>query len=160
MQKLPYNVAEGDAFERAWLLLATIHLGGGKLDLAAAAAAAALRRNAAAGRAHEVLGAVAERRGDAAAAAAAYRRAWELARGTDPGLGYRLAWNYLKCARYSEAADVALAVLRAFPEYPKIESDVLRPALSRLRAGSEREDRQKLLGAGEAAAAPAPVLAA
>jgi hypothetical protein len=43
-------------------------------------------------------------------AAEAYARAWKLTGGSNPALGYQLAWNLLKACRYVDAADVALQV--------------------------------------------------
>jgi tetratricopeptide repeat protein 21B len=155
VQKLPYNAAEGDAHENALLLLAKINLGVDKLEQAEACAAACLAHNASAAGVHELLAAVSEKRGNAVAAAEQYKKAWQLSCGSDPALGYRLAWNLLKCVRYTQAIDVALEVLRRFPDYPKIEADVLKPALARLRAGSERDELRRL-----EAATPATIAAA
>ena len=48
-----------------------------------------------------------------------------------------------------------MQVLEEFPEYPKLREDIITPALSSLRAGSERTLRSRL-----AAAAAAPAVAA
>lgn len=64
MQKLPYNPEDGDYFEAAWLLLANIHLGAGKLALAQEFCDSALAHNASSDRALTLKGACAEVSGD------------------------------------------------------------------------------------------------
>jgi tetratricopeptide repeat protein 21B len=154
VQKLPYNATESDAYEHAALLLAKINLSSDKFEQAEGCASACLARNASAAGVHELLAAVSEKRGNTVAAVELYEKAWRLSCGSDPALGYRLAWNLLKCVRCSRAIDVSFEVLRRFPDYPKIEADVLKPALSRLRAGSERDELRRV-----EAAAPAVVTA-
>jgi tetratricopeptide (TPR) repeat protein len=41
------------------------------------------------------------------------------------GVGYTLAFNYLKARRYTKANDVCQQVLRLFPDYPSIETDIV-----------------------------------
>jgi hypothetical protein len=64
VQKLPYNPEEGDEFEAAWLLLANIHLGAGKLELAKDVCDMTLSHNASSDRALSLKGACAEASGD------------------------------------------------------------------------------------------------
>lgn len=61
---MPYNPEEGDDFESAWLLLANIHLGSGKIELARDFCDSALAHNASSGRALTIRGACAEASGD------------------------------------------------------------------------------------------------
>eukprot|EP00892_Ulva_mutabilis_P009788 jgi/Ulvmu1/7181/UM034_0090.1 len=143
-QKMPYNPDDGEAFEAAWLLLATINVGAGKHSAARDFCALALRHNASAARAWDLQGTCLEAEGDARGAAASYTHAWRLMRGGNPAFGYRLAWNLLKSAQYAEAVDVALQVLDKFPDYPKIKEDVVDAGVKKLRAGSEREERRAL----------------
>ena len=62
-----------------------------------------------------------------------YEKAWGFVRESDPAIGYRLAFNYMKDQRYVEAIDVCHAVLAAFPAYPKIRKDILEKARLSLR---------------------------
>lgn len=148
---MPYNPEDGEAFEAAWLLLANINIGAGKHAAARDFCALALRHNASAARAWDLEGTCLEAEGDARGAASAYTHAWRLMRGSNPAFGYRLAWNLLKSAQYVEAVDVALEVLQKFPDYPRIQEDVVDVGITKLRAGSERESR-RALGLLEAAA--------
>ena len=66
-------------------------------------------------------------------AAEYYEQAWKCAHETSAPVGYRLAFNYLKAKRYVEAIDVCHRVLRQFPDYPKINSDILEKAYSMIR---------------------------
>lgn len=63
---------------------------------------------------------------------------------SNPSVGYRLAWNYLKAVRYVDALNVAFDVLATFPDYPKIQEDIITKAMSKLRGDSEREERRRI----------------
>lgn len=49
------------------------------------------------------------------------------------GLGYKLAFNYLKAKRYVDAISVCHKVLEKHPTYPKIQRDILDKARLSLR---------------------------
>ena len=73
-------------------------------------------------------------------AAAHYGRAWSLgasdAGGTarsHPALGYKLAFQYMKCKQYADAIGVCQQVLAAHPTYPRIRKDVLEKSRNHLR---------------------------
>ena len=53
---------------------------------------------------------------------------------TDPQLGFRLAFNYLKAKRNVEAIDVCHKVLENTPDFPKIRKEILEKAQASLRA--------------------------
>lgn len=160
VQKLPYCADDGEAYEKATLLLANIHAAAGRLDAAADCARACLARNGASSQAWEVAGFVAELRDDAVAAGDAYAAAWRLSRMSSPAVGYRLAWNHLRAGAYVPAVTAALEVLDKFPGYPKISADVMMPALARIRAASERDSRARHAPAPLAAAVPASAVVA
>ena len=48
-------------------------------------------------------------------------------------LGYKLAFNYLKAKRFTDAVDVCHKVLEKYPQYPKIKRDILDKARLSLR---------------------------
>jgi hypothetical protein len=50
-----------------------------------------------------------------------------------PSIGYLLAFNYLKAKRHVEAIDVANEVIKRFPAYPRIRTEVLQVAMQSLR---------------------------
>ena len=52
-------------------------------------------------------------------AADKYVKAWKLGNNSDPQLGFRLAFNYLKAKRHVEAIDVCHKILEHSPEFPK-----------------------------------------
>jgi hypothetical protein len=51
---------------------------------------------------------------------------------------------FVQAYQLADAVAVGLDVLRCFPEYPRIEADIIAPAASRLRRGSERDERARL----------------
>lgn len=55
-----------------------------------------------------------------------------------------MAWNFLKAVRYVDSINVATEVLKNFPDYPKIREDIVMKAVSKIRAESERNEKEKL----------------
>jgi tetratricopeptide repeat protein 21B len=66
-------------------------------------------------------------------AADCYLKCWNLTRKTDPVIGYKLAFNYLKAKRYTEAIEISHMVLKQQPDYPKIRTEILEKSRSYLR---------------------------
>jgi tetratricopeptide repeat protein 21B len=79
-------------------------------------------------------------------AASNYEMAWRLCRQRSPTigntyskntcltfLGYKLAYNYLKCRRLFDCIETCHAVLQQHPNYPKIKKDILDKARSNIR---------------------------
>ncbi len=62
-----------------------------------------------------------------------YERAWFSSNSTNPRVGFKLAFNYLKAKRYVDAIDVCARVLKADPKYPKIRKEILDKARASLR---------------------------
>eukprot|EP00668_Euglena_longa_P004314 GGOE01005062.1.p1 GENE.GGOE01005062.1~~GGOE01005062.1.p1 ORF type:complete len:1337 (-),score=400.50 GGOE01005062.1:270-3734(-) len=131
--KAPYTQEEADEFERGWLLLADIYISGGKFDLAQDLLKKALQANKSCGRAWEFLGLIYEKEQSYRDAADCYENAWRLVNESDPAIGYKLAFNYLKAKRYVNAIDVCQKVLAQHSSYPKIRKDILEKARSLLR---------------------------
>jgi tetratricopeptide repeat protein 21B len=71
------NTAEADEFERSWLLLADIHIQGGKYDLAQELCQRCLKYNKSCAAAWETLGAIMEREQSYKDAAEHYESAWK-----------------------------------------------------------------------------------
>nr|XP_021326718.1 tetratricopeptide repeat protein 21B-like [Danio rerio] len=67
-------------------------------------------------------------------AAMNYEMAWKYSNQTNPTIGYKLAFNYLKAKRHVDAIDVCHKVLDAHPNYPRIRKDILDKARSALRS--------------------------
>jgi tetratricopeptide repeat protein 21B len=57
-----------------------------------------------------------------------YQRAWEFGNKNQPNIGYKLAFNYMKDKRYTDAIDICNNVIQKFPEFPKIKKEILEKA--------------------------------
>lgn len=134
VHKMPYNAEEGEDFERSWLLLADIHIAGGKFDLAQELCRRAIQYNKSCARGWELLGGIMEREQAYRDAAEHYERAFKFEHELSPTVGYKLAFNYLKAKRYVDAIETSKKVLLAFPKYPKLRQDVLLKAQAMVRA--------------------------
>ena len=66
-------------------------------------------------------------------AAANYECAWRLGKHRNPGVGFKLAYNYLKCRKYFECIEVCLTILQSHPDYPKIRKEILEKARAALQ---------------------------
>ncbi|KAJ3102995.1 Tetratricopeptide repeat protein 21B [Phlyctochytrium planicorne] len=120
-------------FERAWLLLADIHIQGGKFDLATELLKKVLNQNKSCAKAWEYMGYIMEKEASYKDAAEHYESAWKLERETNPSTGYKLAFNYLKAKKNVEAIEICHKILSMYPEYPKIRKEVLEKARGMLR---------------------------
>eukprot|EP00741_Cyanophora_paradoxa_P023819 tig00021623_g23008.t1 len=132
--KMNYGPEDGDDFERAWLMLAQIYVDGGKMDLAQELCKRALAANKSCAKAWEMLGTILEKEQAYKDAADHYENAWKLTSEQSCGIGFKLAFNYLKAKRFVEAIDICHKVLAIDPEYPKIRGEVLVKARMALRA--------------------------
>lgn len=54
-----------------------------------------------------------------------YEQAWFYTNSSNPMIGFKLAFNYMKAKRYAEAIDIAQTILASYPEYPKVKKDIL-----------------------------------
>ncbi|CAD5217251.1 unnamed protein product [Bursaphelenchus okinawaensis] len=124
----PWTLEDSDYLEQCWLLLADIYVNQSKNDQATAILRTVLQYNASATKAYEYMGFLREKEQKYNDAAANFELAWRLCRQRSPGIGYKLAYNYLKCRRLFDCIDVCHAVLRMSPEYPKIKRDILDKA--------------------------------
>jgi tetratricopeptide repeat protein 21B len=133
LTKPTFNEDEEDDYERGYLLLASIYIENGKYDLAQGLLNKAIASNKSCCRAWELLGLIYEKEQSYKDASDCYERAWTLMGEKDPGVGYKLAFNYLKAKRNVQAVDVCHKVLTAHPTYPKIRKEVLERARLALR---------------------------
>ena len=62
-----------------------------------------------------------------------YEMARKLGKTSSARVGYKLAFNFLKAKRYVDAISVCHDVLRKYPKYPKIRTDILEKARASLR---------------------------
>ncbi|KAJ3084734.1 Tetratricopeptide repeat protein 21B [Rhizoclosmatium hyalinum] len=131
--KMEWNVQYADDFERAWLLLADIHIQGGKYDLATDLLKRCLAQNKSCSKAYEYLGYIMEKEASYKDAADSYTSAWKLERESNASIGFKLAFNYLKAKKFVEAIEVCHKVLKMYPDYPKIRKEILDKARGSLR---------------------------
>ncbi|KAK3907549.1 Tetratricopeptide repeat protein 21B, partial [Frankliniella fusca] len=144
LARTAWTVEQASHLERAWLLLADLYIQQGKQELAADLLRRVLQHNQGCTRAYESLGVMAEKEQAYREAAGHYERAWRLGAGAEtglaggaarsqPALGYKLAFQYMKCKHYADAIDVCHQVLAAHPNYPRIRKDILDKSRNHLR---------------------------
>ncbi|XP_024435637.2 tetratricopeptide repeat protein 21B [Desmodus rotundus] len=131
--KMNWNPIDAEDFERSWLLLADIYIQSAKYDMAEELLKRCLRHNRSCCKAYEYMGYIMEKEQTYTDAALNYEMAWKYGNRTNPAVGYKLAFNYLKAKRYVDAIDVCHQVLEAYPTYPKIRKDILDKARTSLR---------------------------
>ena len=133
VEKMPYNASEADEFERSWLMMADIEVQGKKYDHAIDLCHKCLKYNRSCAKAWELIGQVCEWEQNYVEASENYERAWQFCGMSNPGVGFRLAWCYLKSKRMVDCIDVCKKVLSEHPDYPKIKRDILHKAQAGLR---------------------------
>ncbi|KAJ3318719.1 Tetratricopeptide repeat protein 21B [Blyttiomyces sp. JEL0837] len=131
--KMDWTPEFADDFEKSWLLLADIHIQGGKFDLATDLLKKALEQNKSCAKAWEYMGYIMEKEASYKDAAEHYESAWKLERASNPAMGFKLAFNYLKAKKYVEAIDVCHKVIALYPDYPKIRKEIMDKARSLIR---------------------------
>ncbi len=119
--------------EKCWILLADIYIQGGKYDLASELLKKVTAVNQSNSKAWEYLGFIMEKEQSFQDAADYYYKCWKLKRRSDPAIGFKLAFNYLKAKRYMDAIDVSHSVLKVEPNYPKIRGEILEKSRLALR---------------------------
>ncbi|CAL8321389.1 unnamed protein product [Merluccius merluccius] len=132
--KMTWSVADADEFEKSWLLLADIYINSGKYDMAGDLLKRCLRHNKSCCKAYEYMGYILEKEQAFRDAALNYELAWKYGNQTNPTIGYKLAFNYLKAKRHVDAIDVCHKVLDAHPNYPRMRKDILDKARAALRS--------------------------
>ncbi|XP_068186204.1 tetratricopeptide repeat protein 21B [Antennarius striatus] len=131
--KMNWSIIDADEFEKSWLLLADIYIHSGKYDLAGDLLKRCLNHNKSCCKAYEYLGYIMEKEQTFRDAALNYELAWKYGNRTNPTIGYKLAFNYLKAKRHVDAIDVCHKVLDAHPNYPRMKKDILDKARAALR---------------------------
>ncbi|XP_051814487.1 tetratricopeptide repeat protein 21B isoform X2 [Acanthochromis polyacanthus] len=131
--KMDWSIVDADEFEKSWLLLADIYIHSGKYDMASDLLTKCLNRNKSCCKAYEYRGYIQEKEQAFRDAALSYEMAWKYGNRTNPTIGYKLAFNYLKAKRHVDAIDVCHKVLAAHPNYPRMRKDILDKARTALR---------------------------
>ncbi|KAL0963799.1 hypothetical protein UPYG_G00313730 [Umbra pygmaea] len=132
--KMNWSIVDADEFEKSWLLLADIYIQSGKYDMAGDLLKRCLRHNKSCCKAYEYMGYIMEKEQAFRDAALNYEMAWKYGNQTNPTIGYKLAFNYLKAKRHVDAIDVCHKVLDAHPNYPRMRKDILDKARAALRS--------------------------
>ncbi|KAJ8012813.1 hypothetical protein DPEC_G00046770 [Dallia pectoralis] len=132
--KMNWSILDADEFEKSWLLLADIYIQSGKYDMAGDLLKRCLRHNKSCCKAYEYMGYIMEKEQAFRDASLNYEMAWKYGNETNPTIGYKLAFNYLKAKRYVDAIDVCHKVLEANPNYPRMRKDILDKARAALRS--------------------------
>ncbi|XP_041662255.1 tetratricopeptide repeat protein 21B [Cheilinus undulatus] len=132
--KMNWSIVDADEFEKSWLLLADIYIQSGKYDMAGDLLQRCLNHNKSCCKAYEYRGYIMEKEQAFRDAASSYEMAWKYGNRTNPTIGYKLAFNYLKAKRYVDAIDVCHKVLGAHPNYPRMRKDILDKARAALRS--------------------------
>lgn len=123
-----WNTDDADDIEKCWLLLATTYMSAGKFDQALELCKKCIEHNKSCTRAYEFIGQMMEREAAYKDASDNYEKAWSYGKKNQPAIGYKLAFNYLKAKRYTDAIDICHYVIEKFPEFPKIKKDILEKA--------------------------------
>lgn len=133
LKKTYYTRELADDFEHGWLMLANLYINMQKYDLAIPQLENCIAANKSCAKAHELRGLVYAKGMAYKDAANCYEKAWNLLKKSDPVVGYKLAFNYMKADRFVEAIDVCHQVLAVDPDYPRIRKDILNKARASLR---------------------------
>ena len=133
MSEVEWNNDFGPEIEKSWILLADIYIQDGKYDLATALLKRVTGVNQSCVKAWEYLGLIMEKEQSFKDAADYYFKCWNLQRRSNPPIGFKLAFNYLKAKRYTDAIDICHEVLAVSPDYPKIKIEILDKSRSLLR---------------------------
>ncbi|PAA67847.1 hypothetical protein BOX15_Mlig026721g1, partial [Macrostomum lignano] len=131
-----WSLEFADELEKGWLLLAdmSVQSGGSRSEGAQELLAKVLQHNKACYKAYEYLGFLMEKEQNYKDAARNYELAWRYSNQTNPAIGFKLAFNYLKSKKLVEAVDICHVVLKNHPTYPKIKKEILDKARQQIRA--------------------------
>ncbi|XP_071548285.1 tetratricopeptide repeat protein 21B-like [Panulirus ornatus] len=133
LAKAVWNFEDAEYLERCWLLLADIYVQTGKYDMATDLLKRVLQHNRSCMKAYEYMGFIMEKEQSYRDAAYNYEQAWKFSGNTNPMIGYKLAFNYMKARRFVDAIDVCHIVLAKHPEYPRIRKDILDKSRASIR---------------------------
>uniref|UniRef100_A0A670YJJ1 Tetratricopeptide repeat protein 21B n=1 Tax=Pseudonaja textilis TaxID=8673 RepID=A0A670YJJ1_PSETE len=133
ISKMNWNPIDAEEFEKSWLSLADIYIQSSKYDMASELLKRCLRHNRSCCKAYEYMGYIMEKEQAYRDAALNYEMAWKYGNQTNPAIGFKLAFNYLKAKRHIDAITICHKVLEAHPNYPKIKKEILDKARASLR---------------------------
>ncbi|CAK8690557.1 unnamed protein product [Clavelina lepadiformis] len=133
ISKMQWTSEEAEYFEQSWLLLADMYISAGKYDMATELLKKCLDQNKSCCIAYEYMGFIYEKEQSYKDASLNYEKAWEYSNQSNPAIGYKLAFNYLKAKRNIDAIDISHKVLALHPDYPRMKKDILDKARAGIR---------------------------
>ena len=128
-----YALQHADYFEQAWILMADYNISVNKYDLAEGDLQKALKYNKSSFKAEELMGFIKEKEKAYVDAADHYQKAWLMSNRKNAGVGYRLAFNYLKADRLVDAIDIGKEVVKVNPGMTKLKVEIIEKARGELR---------------------------
>ncbi|CAI4231394.1 unnamed protein product [Auanema sp. JU1783] len=130
----PWSLEDADYLEKCWLLLADIYIMQNKPEQTSNILKTVLSKNKCSLKAYELLGYLNEKEGKFVESAECYETAWKLSSKNNPIVGYKLAYNFLKCRRLFDCLEVCRHVLDKYPSYPRIKKEIMEKARMQLRS--------------------------
>lgn len=113
--------------------MADYYISVNKYDLAEGELKKCLKYNKSNIKAEELMGLIKEKEKAYVDAADHYHKAFEMSNKKNGGVGFRLAFNYLKADRLVDAIDVGKEILKVYPNFPKVQSDIIDKARGLIR---------------------------
>ncbi|CAH8540349.1 unnamed protein product [Schistosoma bovis] len=133
LAKVSWNFQDAEELEKSWLLLVDMYIQSGKLEVCQELLKKCLKYNKSCIKAYEYFGLIMEKEQNFLEAAKYYEYIWNNLNHQNPVIGYKLAYTYLKNKNYLGAIEVSLQVLSVYPNYPKIQKEILDKARLNLR---------------------------
>jgi len=128
-----------DAAVYANLALADLYIMSGKLSNATKSLDAIAYLDKICCLAYELYGLIMEKEASFTDAAKYYESAWLLSKG-GATVAFRLAFNYMKAGRHTDAILMSQMALSEFPDFARLRTDVLWAAEKQLRSGEWKPD--------------------
>ncbi|KAM3724846.1 Tetratricopeptide repeat protein 21B [Dirofilaria immitis] len=128
-----WTLEDADYLEKCWLLLVDIYINQNKNSRASEILRTVLQHNASSMKAFEYRGYLSEREQKWDEAAANYEQAWRIGKCRNPSVGYKLAYNYLKCRKPFDCIEICHRVLELYPDYPRIKREIMDKARATIR---------------------------
>lgn len=131
--KSVWTFEDAEYLERCWLLLADSYVQSTKYDLASDLLKRVMQHNKACSKAYEYSGFICEKEQHYNEAAKHYENAWKYNGKNNAAIGFKLAYNLMKCKKFADAIEICQHVLRVHPDYPRIKKDILDKCMNNLR---------------------------
>lgn len=131
--KSPWCFEEAEYLERCWLLLADCYIQSSKYDLGSELLKRVLQHNKSCIKAYELSGFIAEKEQNVKLTFANYENAWKFGGRSNPQIGFRLAYSFMKNKRYADALEVSYHILKIHPDYPRVKKDIIEKCQNNLR---------------------------